>query len=121
MAEYTEVKLRAAFIQIVQPQCDMLTSLTGTAEENAQWWDTHNIFLVENYVDAALLACKQGLLSKDGLKKVCNAGRVDFQRMMARQPEDFDWLGKSPWEAMNRSLAIAACELDEQVERIRVP
>ena len=120
MATHDKVRLQAAFINVVQDCNNMLTSLTGTDEQKKTWWKEHNIYFVDNYVDAALCAWRQGLLSQGSLLKICVATRVDYQKMMARRPTDFDWKGKSPWQATNKSLAMVEQELGEPIEKISI-
>jgi len=86
-------QMRAAFISEVQPLESTTTTLGDlTIAERRNWWQARRIFFVRSYVMAAVQAAKIGILSCDGLRRVCEgAGRQLEALIYVYSLQMLDW------------------------------
>lgn len=98
--------VHVAFIHEVQPRELSLTSLGDlSAEDREARWKELDIIWVKSPVEAAVRAAQRGLISSEGLFKVCESAVEDLEALAIRSPQFPQW--RARFDELNVALAEA--------------
>jgi len=76
-------QMHAAFISEVQPVENTTTTLGDlTVAERRKWWQARRIFFVRSHIMAAVQAADLGILSCDGLRRICEAAASQLEALI---------------------------------------
>lgn len=114
MNEETKEGMRCALIHEVVRRKYALTHFTAMSmREREQKWRELGIYFFRSYVGAATIACRKGIISPDGLRRVFHATR--------RELDDYRvdhalWTTADGWKAMYTQLQRDTADADELLQ-----